>query len=948
MDEQNVEKCGSAIGEHASNTFYKAIKFSKNGRYRILTLGEFFYIKITKLRDVCVGELQMIWTNKQDENQLICSVRLYVLPEHTDAGREDEHGEDEILAMSEKLILKAGDLVPLLIENVTWTFGRQLCQEETLSPHKEEFRNIFVCNKKGLNFSDVDKEKEKIDDKGDLTSTPLTILSFAQYCRYRTVLKRLENMVDKWLRNAIICAIGGIVTKSKNARIMFCKTTVDVPELDDLEIRCDHLAPSLKGRPRKKKSLTRSDSDSYETSSDISTPGGRKDVLIGKRESALRNGLKFDNSQVSAEEQEFLFNLHCFMKRRNTPISRIPSLGFKQVDLYFFYTYAQKLGGYEMVTQKRLWKHLYDKLGGNPGSTSAATCTRRHYEKLLLPYERYDKGCNIEKKQSKHHKDEPSTTDREDNSRMTPTDDGFSKPRRRFKTTLTLRQRAEQWEQIRKLKERQKAIKGRKPGRPRTVKNLLDSSEKEKTQALSYTSIKTEIISREETVEAPGDRLEGSVMIKEEKESVSDSESHVQTVFSQSKLFQQNSVQGSSSASMNHSKAMERGLPNIPVHQAALFYPQPFVPLGGLHPMGLPLMNQLPMGLPRFHNHPLLTASSEKQQQSYRPNILRNSQKTPQDIRLAHASSKPSGYPLSKSVDPSPSRQTSNMSPASSSAASSPKTLMVPPAHSNGLKRSFSTNHPQVSTASASNFANKSLLFDFESPKRQKLDVAAINSSECSDEPTDLSMKTLKKRTGSENVERTGTPSRDTPENLSNRERSPAQSQPPIQSSPAGSEAPTDIPHSVFSKRPSSVFNAYMSASLSSNMVELSKGPSSSSLSQEGLRSMKSESQDLRKSKSAIKGSESFSPSMKAAGLPELPPGMVHPAFLHPMMRPSVPISQSGYFHIPLQLQQLYQAQLRASAAYDGLLQRDHASFSGVPLPMFVPQMPLYSQRDKK
>lgn len=87
------QKCGSAIGEHASNTFYKAIKFSKNGRYRILTLGEFFYIKITKLRDVCVGELQMIWTNKQDENQLICSVRLYVLPEHTDAGREDEHGE---------------------------------------------------------------------------------------------------------------------------------------------------------------------------------------------------------------------------------------------------------------------------------------------------------------------------------------------------------------------------------------------------------------------------------------------------------------------------------------------------------------------------------------------------------------------------------------------------------------------------------------------------------------------------------------------------------------------------------------------------------------------------------------------------------------------------------------------------------------------------------------
>lgn len=215
-----------------------------------------------------------------------------------------------------------------------------------------------------------------------MTSTPLTILSFSQYCRYRTVLKRLENMVDKWLRNAIICAIGGIVMKSKNARIMFCKTTVDVPELDDLEIRCDHLgedleikkhfstcalvymckkvqftgtrifkfityyllryicilrswrtittsllpvlcieplndrqhiqkniyevntvdrlchfeisrhvfgmcilAPSLKGRPRKKKSLTRSDSDSYETSSDTSTPVRKKYVLVSNQRS---------------------------------------------------------------------------------------------------------------------------------------------------------------------------------------------------------------------------------------------------------------------------------------------------------------------------------------------------------------------------------------------------------------------------------------------------------------------------------------------------------------------------------------------------------------------------------------------------------------------------------------------------------------------------------------
>lgn len=55
------------------------------------------------------------------------------------------------------------------------------------------------------------------------------------------MLKRLENMVDKWLRNVIICVIGGIVIKFKNVRIMFCKTIVDVFELDDFEIRCDYL-----------------------------------------------------------------------------------------------------------------------------------------------------------------------------------------------------------------------------------------------------------------------------------------------------------------------------------------------------------------------------------------------------------------------------------------------------------------------------------------------------------------------------------------------------------------------------------------------------------------------------------------------------------------------------------------------------------------------------------
>jgi hypothetical protein len=42
---------------------------------------------------------------------------------------------------------------------------------------------------------------------------------------------------------------------------------------------------------------------------------------------------------------------------------------------------VKQVGGYEGCTQKKTWKSIYDDLGGNPSNTSAATCTRKHYEK---------------------------------------------------------------------------------------------------------------------------------------------------------------------------------------------------------------------------------------------------------------------------------------------------------------------------------------------------------------------------------------------------------------------------------------------------------------------------------------------------------------------------------------------------------------------------------------
>lgn len=91
-------------------------------------------------------------------------------------------------------------------------------------------------------------------------------------------------------------------------------------------------------------------------------------------------------------EDAFLKDLYLFMRKRDTPIERIPHLGFKQIDLFMMYTTVRDLGGYHQVTTHQLWKQVYNTLGGNPRSTSAATCTRRHYERLLLPYECHVKG----------------------------------------------------------------------------------------------------------------------------------------------------------------------------------------------------------------------------------------------------------------------------------------------------------------------------------------------------------------------------------------------------------------------------------------------------------------------------------------------------------------------------------------------------------------------------
>ncbi|RWS27971.1 AT-rich interactive domain-containing protein 5B-like protein, partial [Leptotrombidium deliense] len=298
------------------------------------------------------------------------------------------------------------------------------------------------------------------------------VISYPRYCRYRALLKRLEgkknDSINKENSQSSLNSADGLqkppcsqnvcpnsqnqysdshISAAKHVnvvRILFCRETFEHEGLLHHDLNCEHLAPKLKGRPRKKgirsqRSSSPESNTSEETKcSDYKMRSTRKKSLKAKNgsvSSALPHSPSEEESKTDLplkslekclkSEQEFIKQLYKFMKEKNTPIQRIPHLGFKKIDLFYLYTYAQKLGGYDKITCNKMWKRVYDELGGDPRSTSAATCTRRHYERLLLPFERYInylRGKDAKQKVATKRGKKKSTDDEEtkDNNNNAP------------------------------------------------------------------------------------------------------------------------------------------------------------------------------------------------------------------------------------------------------------------------------------------------------------------------------------------------------------------------------------------------------------------------------------------------------------------------------------------------------------------------------------------------
>ncbi|CAL8401061.1 unnamed protein product [Boreogadus saida] len=214
------------------------------------------------------------------------------------------------------------------------------------------------------------------------------VLSYPQYCRFRCLQRRLQDRPGV-LGGADprLLALGGLRVALSNTRVMFCRETFTHPSLDASSalwphFRCPSL--SLRGRPRKKKQRDVKESPTLTRSQSESWIDKMKEDMMGSADTSPERAWL-----PHPEEQLFLDQLFVFMERFGRPINKVPNLGFKKIDLFRMYSVVQGMGGYEKVTSERLWKVVYNDLGGCPGSTSAATCTRRHYERLMLGYEEH-------------------------------------------------------------------------------------------------------------------------------------------------------------------------------------------------------------------------------------------------------------------------------------------------------------------------------------------------------------------------------------------------------------------------------------------------------------------------------------------------------------------------------------------------------------------------------
>jgi len=95
MNKGEINVIGDPICSEGQYIFYAGFEYYHHNLKHKLCLNSFFFVKVSKQDDPCIGELSLVWKDKQADC-LLASIRLYFLPEQTPDGRLATHGQVNI------------------------------------------------------------------------------------------------------------------------------------------------------------------------------------------------------------------------------------------------------------------------------------------------------------------------------------------------------------------------------------------------------------------------------------------------------------------------------------------------------------------------------------------------------------------------------------------------------------------------------------------------------------------------------------------------------------------------------------------------------------------------------------------------------------------------------------------------------------------------------------
>uniref|UniRef100_A0A3B5LCU7 BAH domain-containing protein n=1 Tax=Xiphophorus couchianus TaxID=32473 RepID=A0A3B5LCU7_9TELE len=231
MQPNKYQQCtwvGAPSCQRGSYAFYKSVssRAQPDGPLQVWKLGEFYFIQCGPEDPVCIAEVTLLWED-QARRHLLASARLYFLPEDTPKGRTREHGEDEVLAVSRKMVVRVEDLVKWSRADLAgWSGGPMPLVVKTNGRYDPFRTKVETLNSKRPLFlcclpADELSQRQTVK-----------VLSYPQYCRFRSLQRRIQDGArGPALQDPYLLALGAIKVLP-NIRVMYCRDTFNHPTLE--------------------------------------------------------------------------------------------------------------------------------------------------------------------------------------------------------------------------------------------------------------------------------------------------------------------------------------------------------------------------------------------------------------------------------------------------------------------------------------------------------------------------------------------------------------------------------------------------------------------------------------------------------------------------------------------------------------------------------------------